>query len=106
MHSLITIYGGDKPHIVGVAMSVMSPSLQNSDRLTRTDYMLAVQGHKETEFAKNVASDVAIHFKCTATVVCGKHFFKANEDEILGIIETVNALKNDLVLYDDNRYSI
>ena len=89
----VSVYGGQKPHIGAVAMSVMAPALHEPERLTCTEHMISVQGHKEADLARSVATHLAKIFECTVTVSCGIHYADATEEDI----STVLALVKDML---------
>lgn len=88
----VVISGGDVPHIGGVAMSVCSPDLHQPERMTSTEQMLSVQGHKEAELAKDVARQLARRYSCTVAVACGIHVDGAAPEDIAGLTGTVQNL--------------
>ncbi|MFW5490379.1 MAG: hypothetical protein ACNI3A_18465 [Desulfovibrio sp.] len=92
----VVISGGDVPHIGGVAMSVYGPDLHQSERMTSTEQMLSVQGHKEAELAKDVARQLARRYSCTVAVACGIHVDGAAPEDIAGILEVVQSLVEKL----------
>ena len=91
----VTVYGGQKPHIGGVAMSVMSPALHEPERLTCTEHMISVQGHKEADLARSIATHLAKMFECTVTVSCGIHYVDATKEDITAVLALVNEMVDE-----------
>ena len=91
----VTVYGGQKPHIGGVAMSVMSPALHEPERLTCTEHMISVQGHKEADLARSVATHLAKMFECTVTVSCGIHYVDAVKEDITAVLALVKEMVDE-----------
>lgn len=88
----ITLSGGDIPHIGAVAVSSIGPALHQPERLTCTDSMIGLSGHKEAELARQVASRLASQLQCTVAVACGIHFNQATAEEISGILKVVDSM--------------
>lgn len=104
----VTVYGGQKPHIGGVAMSVMSPALHEPERLTCTEHMISVQGHKEADLARTVASHLAKMFECTITVSCGIHYTDATEEDITAVLALVDEMVDEFarILMEEGRITV
>lgn len=104
----VTVYGGHIPHIGGVAMSIMSPALHEPERLTCTEHMVSVQGHKEADLARIVATRLAKEFECTVTVACGIHYADASKDDIEAVLALVDDMVDEFIqmLESDARLSV
>jgi len=77
----ITITGGEKPHVGGVAICVPRKSLA-SDRVSCDTWVIPVPGHKDTEVAVPVAELVCRETEQTTAVTAGIHIDRAEEREI------------------------
>ena len=93
----VIISGGVKPHIGGVAMSVMSPSLHDPEHFTCTEQMLAIPGHKEADLARKVATRLAKKLSCTVVASCGIHYPDASREDITIIVNMISELTEEFV---------
>ncbi len=82
----ITVTGGEKPHIGGVALSVPRRSL-GSDKVSSDTWVMPVPGHKDTEVAVPVAEMVSRKVGRTVAVAAGIHIDRAEEREIRTLVE-------------------
>jgi len=82
----ITITGGEKPHVGGTAVSVPRKSLI-SDKISCDTWITPVPGHKDTEVAAPVAELVCRETGQTTVVVVGIHIDRAEEREIIQLVE-------------------
>lgn len=82
----ITVTGGEKPHVGGMALSVPRKSL-SSDRTSCDTWVSPVPGHKDTEVAVPVAEMVCLETGQTTAVVAGIHIDRAEEREIRQLVE-------------------
>jgi len=57
---LVSIYGGSKPHIGAVALSIPRKSLKDKDRTSSSTSVFTVTGHKDDEIAKAVAEKIDV----------------------------------------------
>ncbi|RMF96472.1 MAG: hypothetical protein D6734_03625 [Candidatus Schekmanbacteria bacterium] len=84
---LISLYGGTKPHIGAVALSVTRRSLKNRKKKSASTSILTLTGHKDDLIAKSVAEKVSTELGRNVVVAAGVHIEKAKDEEILKIIE-------------------
>ncbi|MHB9094074.1 MAG: prenylated flavin chaperone LpdD [Eubacteriales bacterium] len=82
----VTITGGEKPHVGGVAMSVPRKSLAG-DKISCDTWVCPVPGHKDTEVAVPVAELICLETGNTVAVVAGIHIDRAEEREIQKLVE-------------------
>ena len=71
---LVSIWGGDKPHIGAVAMAQPRPSLMDPSVTSSTASVFCYVGHKEDELAKAVAEILAAALKTNVVVTAGIHW--------------------------------
>jgi len=81
---ILTLKGGDKPHIGAVALAV--PYKQTSSAS-----LLSVYGHKDGEIAKPIAERIAKALRKTVVVVVGIHLDNATKDDIQKFIDNSNT---------------
>ena len=93
----IAISGGAKPHIGGVAMSIMGPSLHDPEHLTCTEQLLSIPGHKEADLARKVATRLAKKLSCTVVASCGIHYPDASKEDITIVVNMVSEMTEEFV---------
>lgn len=83
---LVTVYGGTKPHIGAVALSIPRKSLKDKRKTSSSTSILTVTGHKDDVLAKIIAEKVTSVTGRKTAVAAGIHIEKATESEIKKII--------------------
>ena len=81
------LYGGHRPHVGAVALSLPRPSLAQKETLSCNTSVLPLLGHKDDEIAKPIAEQIAKAFNQPTVVVAGLHVDNATT----AIIETLLA---------------
>lgn len=76
------LYGGEKPHVGAVVLSLPRPSLRNNNQISCNSSVLPLLGHKEDELAKPIAENIAKHFNQPVVMVAGIHINDATEEDI------------------------
>ena len=87
----VTLSGGDLPHIGAVALSQPSPSPGDSAQATS---VITLEGHREDELARALASRLAESLQATVCVACGIHVDGIRKDEL----QAVAAITEELAL--------
>lgn len=82
----ITITGGEKPHIGGVALSVPRRSL-GGEKFSCDTWVPPVPGHKDTKVAVPVAEMISRETGRTVAVTAGIHIDRAEERELRTLVE-------------------
>lgn len=82
----VTITGGEKPHVGGVAVSVPRKSLRDN-RISCDTWITPVPGHKDTEVAAPFAQMICLQTGKTVAVVAGIHIENATDQEIARLVE-------------------
>ncbi|MEW6064321.1 MAG: hypothetical protein ACOY3U_06870 [Bacillota bacterium] len=92
------LYGGERPHVGAVVLSIPRPSLQDPCQWSSNSSVLPMLGHKEDELAKPVAEKLAKYFKQPVVLVAGIHIDHATGEEIKLLVDhcwqTVDKLLN------------
>src|SRR5262245_28791326 len=70
---LVSIWGGDRPHIGSVAAAQPRPSLKDPEATSATASVLTYLGHKDDVTAKFVAEALAGAFGTNVVVTAGIH---------------------------------
>lgn len=95
----VILYGGEKPHIGCVTLSIPRPSLRNSAVTSSTTSILNVIGHKDDEVARHLSHLLASRLNKTVVVTCGIHVDQITADEIQTTIELIAKLTEKLTHY-------
>ncbi|MFZ2331243.1 MAG: hypothetical protein WAW45_06590 [Atribacterota bacterium] len=95
----VIIYGGEKPHIGAVAVSIARPSLENLNKISSSTSVFTFIGHKEDEIAKEVAESITKATKRNTVAIIGLHIERATKEDInclvYNIKEVVKQLKKN-----------
>lgn len=83
---IVSLVGGEKPHIGAVAISIPRPSLKNSSKFSVTTSIFTIPAHKDDELAKPVAERLAKEFTQTVVVIAGVHIDRASDDDIRKLV--------------------
>ncbi len=89
---LVAIWGGEKPHIVAVAMAQPRPSLKDPEVTSATASVFAYVGHKEDELAKAAAEILAATLKTNVVVAAGIHWDNLTPEAIQRVIKNSEVL--------------
>ena len=89
---LISVYGGDKPHIGAVAASQPRPSLKDEEATSASTSVICFVGHKEDELAKYIAGKVATEFNVRTVVCAGAHWDDITEKGIQRVGQSAKQL--------------
>jgi len=102
----VVFYGGEKPHIGAIAISIPRPSLKDPKKTSTSTSVITLVGHKEDDLAKNIAEDITRITKNITIAIVGLHIEKASlrdiEILILNTQNLVNRLKN---LLKENKFN-
>lgn len=93
---LISIHGGDEHHIGGVSIAYVTPS-HYRDASTVSLSSLTFPGHKDYIVANSAAEKICKVLKRSTVVTVGIHYDKATKRDIDEIINTVDALVEDIL---------
>ncbi len=83
---VVTLVGGEVPHVGAVAVSIPRPSLSNARMRSATTSVLAIPGHKEDELARPLAAELACALGRTTVVVAGIHIRRARQEDIERVV--------------------
>ena len=89
---IVSLQGGDTPHVGAVALAVPHPGLRTPDKTDATVSLLAVTGHKEDRLARKIAYSLAMHGNRTVSVTCGIHVDNATDEIIALVIELTDDM--------------
>ncbi len=98
---LVSIWGGEIPHIGATAAAQPRPTLSNEvGKISATSSVLTYLGHKEDRIVKMAAESLASSLNTNVVVTAGIHWDELNADaiEIIwnGCLELVEKLQSQL----------
>ncbi|SHJ41886.1 hypothetical protein [Desulfofundulus thermosubterraneus] len=100
---IISLFGGEKPHVGAVVLSIPRPSLADPGRLSCTSTVVPRLGHKDDEIAKPLAEELAKASGQPVVVVAGLHVERAQAEDINLLVENsrqaMQQLLNNLKSY-------
>jgi hypothetical protein len=70
---VVTVGGGERPHVGAAALALSLPRLKDPSRLTESSSLLAVPGHKEEDLARDGARRLARALARSVVVTVGIH---------------------------------
>lgn len=88
---LVSVRGGDAPHIGSVALAMPRPSL-TGEGTSATVSTLNRLGHKDDHLANLIAHDVAARLDCAVACAAGVHVDDATPQQIRAIQEAIPAM--------------
>ena len=89
---LVSIYGGEKPHIGAVAAAHPRPSLEDPAVMSATASVICFTAHKEDELAKHAAEKLAAALNTRVVVTAGIHWDHLSEAGIQQVVENSRHL--------------
>ena len=94
---VVSIWGGSKPHVGAVALSIPRPSLENPAKISSTSSVLTRLGHKEDEIVKKVAENISAALNKVVVVSAGIHWNNISDEEIGTIQSICETLTDQLI---------
>lgn len=92
----LSVYGGTKPHIGSVAISMPRVSL-TKDAYSATTSSINCLGHKDDEIAKLFASKVATQLQCVVVCSCGIHIDNITNEQLQDIKDCSAELLEEVI---------
>ncbi len=89
---LVTVMGGDSPHIGTVVLAQSRPSLQEKDKLSATSSVLNLPGHKDECVCRKVAETLASAWNTNVVCTGGIHIDQIEPEQIKKIADAVDEL--------------
>ncbi|OPY13783.1 MAG: hypothetical protein A4E70_01098 [Syntrophus sp. PtaU1.Bin005] len=96
---LVSIWGGERPHIGAVALAQPRPSLRDPGRTGATASVLCVVGHKEDEVVKKASEHLSSVFKTRVVVTAGIHWDNLDGEGIGLVLRNIDLLTEYIVQY-------
>ena len=94
---MISVWGGTKPHIGSISVSVPRPGLQDNTTMSATSSIINLIGHKDEVVARKFSEQLAAKFNKNAIATAGIHIDDITENQINIIMHNTTDLCLDLV---------
>ncbi|MBI2875553.1 MAG: hypothetical protein HYY20_01580 [Candidatus Tectomicrobia bacterium] len=88
---ILSLQGGDLPHIGGVAVGVPRPSSRDPSRITANVSVISILGHKDDELARPLADKVVRKLGQIVVVIAGIHVDDATPQDLEAVIRNAHA---------------
>lgn len=100
---IVTVFGGEEPHVGAVAIAVPRPSLVETNKISSTSSVYTLIGHKDDDIAKPAAGMLARELNEVVVVIVGIHVDDATEEEIKILINNSQKVIEKLLENIKNR---
>lgn len=90
---LVILWGGRRPHIGAVGIAQSCPSLKDPRRITVSSSVFTFLGHKEDIVVKKMSEEIARKLNKKVVVVAGMHWEELQKEEIEGIMEVCQRIR-------------
>ncbi len=94
---MISVWGGTKPHIGSISVSVPRPSLQDNTIMSATSSIINLIGHKDEVVARKFSEQLAAKFNRNAIATAGVHIDDITENQINIIMQNITTLCLDVI---------
>ena len=94
---IISIWGGTKPHIGSISVSVPRPGLKDSTSMSSTSSVINLIGHKDEVVARKFSEQLAAKFNRNAIATAGIHIDDITENQINIIMHNITDLCLDVI---------
>ena len=93
----VSLFGGDKPHIGAVALSIPRKSLKDKKSISCSTSILTVTGHKDDVIVKEMSEAISKAANITVTVVAGIHIDNAGKKDIEQVMRNCRKASQKLI---------
>lgn len=93
----VSVWGGSKPHIGSIAVSVPRPSLANSKKISSTTSIYNFVGHKDDTVAKIFSEKISVRFNRKVVVTAGIHIDDITKKDIVKVMSNAKSLSKTLI---------
>lgn len=90
-------FGGDKPHVGAVALSVPRPGLADPEKVSCNTTVVPLLGHKDDEVAKPAAEEIVRAWGSPVVVIAGIHVDNAGEKDIEILVDNCKSVTKSLL---------
>lgn len=96
---VVQIFGGEKPHVGAISLSVPGPGITASGRASCSTTVVPLTGHKDDKVARPAAEKIAKVWGSPVVVVAGIHVDNASKKDIQQLIKNCMETVNLLIAY-------
>lgn len=89
---LVSVWGGTKPHIGTVVISVPRPGLQNPRKISSTSSVFNFTGHKDEAVARMLSEKIAAAFNIHTVTTAGIHLDAVTKSDLGKLLKNAEAL--------------
>ncbi len=94
---MISVWGGTKPHIGSISVSVPRPGLKDGTGMSSTTSVINLIGHKDEVVARKFSEQLAAKFDKNAIATAGIHIDDITENQINIIMQNITVLCLDII---------
>ena len=94
---MISVWGGTKPHIGSISVSVPRPGLQDNTTMSATSSIINLIGHKDEVVARKFSEQLAAKFNRNAIATAGIHIDDITQNQINIIMQNITTLCLDVI---------
>ena len=94
---MISVWGGTKPHIGSISVSVPRLGLQDNTTMSATSSIINLIGHKDEVVARKFSEQLAAKFNRNAIATAGVHIDDITENQINIIMQNITTLCLDVI---------
>jgi len=94
---LVSIWGGERPHIGAVAVAQPRPSLKDPELTSASTSVICLIGHKEDDLVKATAEIMAATLETQVVVTAGIHWDNLSPEAIQQIIRHSEILLDKIM---------
>ena len=80
---LVSVFGGERPHIGAVAIAHPRQNLRIGQKNTASSSVICMQDHKEDLLAKKMSEVLSTQLNATVVLAAGMHWSKISKEEII-----------------------
>ena len=89
---IVSIWGGEKPHIGSVAAAIPRPSLEFPGKMSATSSVLNFVGHKDETVTKLFSERIAARMNRNCIAAAGIHIENATNEDVDSVIKNCETL--------------
>lgn len=94
---IVSIIGGEKPHVGAVSISIPRRSLKDPSKLSASSSVFTLVGHKDDEIARPFSEKLSKELNQVVAVVAGVHVGDATDEDIKRLLSNSMQMAERLV---------
>ena len=95
---MISVWGGTKPHIGSISVSVPRLGLQDNTTMSATSSIINLIGHKDEVVARKFSEQLAAKFNKNVIATAGIHIDDITENQINILMQNMTDLCLDIII--------